>query len=360
MINDEILLLPRMDLACYAAAMWPPFQLAAHHCLIVNALEAVERGEIRRLMIFMPPRHGKSLLASHVFPSWYLGRHPDRSIIATCYGQELADDFGRRVRNMVTDPLHRAIFPEFRVADDSTSMRRFDTTAGGSYFAVGRGGPITGRGAHLLLIDDPLKGADEARSEVTRRALCEWYSSVAYTRLQTGGAVILISTRWHQDDLAGHLYSRTRMVGLSYVYQPSRNWMTASAWRAKRCGQRNIRSPISRTYEPRLAPAHLLPFTNSTRLPQKGRFSKDNGGVFTVSPQSFGASSQAGTQRLRKVRKATFLLAPYGVWPKTAITCCSSGAAKLNFRNSNGASLGWPNSGALIRYSSKIHPAVKV
>lgn len=203
--DDEVLLLARMDLACYATALWPPFELAAHHRCIVDKLEAVERGEIDRVMIFMPPRHGKSFLGTQVFAAWFLGRHPDRSIITACYGQELADDFGRQVRNLVSDPLHHAIFPEFRLADDSNSMRRFGTTAGGSYYAVGRGGPITGRGAHLLLIDDPLKDAEEARSEVIRRALHEWFSSVAYTRLQPGGAVVLISTRWHEDDLAGRL-----------------------------------------------------------------------------------------------------------------------------------------------------------
>lgn len=200
-----MLKLARLDLACYAIALNPKFELAWHHRLIADRLEAVERREISRLMIFMPPRHGKSLLGTQIFPAWFLGRHPDRSIITATYGQELADDFGRTVRNMVSDPFHRAIFPEFRLADDSASMRRFGTTAGGSYFAVGRGGSLTGRGAHLLLIDDPLKDAEEARSEATRRALHEWYSSVAYTRLQPGGAVVVISTRWHEDDLAGRL-----------------------------------------------------------------------------------------------------------------------------------------------------------
>jgi predicted phage terminase large subunit-like protein len=198
-------MLARVDLACYATALWPSFELAAHHRLIVDKLEAVERGDIRRLMIFMPPRHGKSLLGTQIFPAWFLGRHPDRSIITASYGQELADDFGRWVRNMVNDPMHRAIFPECRLADDATSMRRFSTTAGGSYYAVGRGGPITGRGAHLLMIDDPLKDAEEARSEVIRRVLHEWFLSVAYTRLQPGGAIVLISTLWHEDDLAGRL-----------------------------------------------------------------------------------------------------------------------------------------------------------
>jgi predicted phage terminase large subunit-like protein len=202
--NDEILILARSDLACYAAALWPPFKLAAHHNLIVDRLEAVERGDILRSMISMPPRHGKSLPASQIFPAWFLGRHPDRSIITACYGQELADDFGRHVRNMVSDPVHIAIFPECRLADDSTSMRRFGTTAGGSYYAVGRGGAITGRGANLLLIDDPLKDAEEASNAGTRRGH-EWFGTVAFTRLQPGGAAVLTSTRWHEDDLAGHL-----------------------------------------------------------------------------------------------------------------------------------------------------------
>ena len=210
MNNYEVLKLARRDLACYAIALWPRFELAAHHRLIVDRLEAVERGDIRRLMIFLPPRHGKSLIGSQIFPAWYLGRHPDRQVISATYGQELSDDFGRRVRNMVSDSLHRAIFPEFRLAADATSIHRFGTTAGGSYYAVGRGGPITGRGADLLLIDDPLKDAYEARSDLTRQGLHEWYSSVAYTRLQPGAAIVMISTRWHEDDLAGRLLRENR------------------------------------------------------------------------------------------------------------------------------------------------------
>ena len=139
MNNNELLTLARKDLACYAMAIWPKFQLAAHHRLIANHLEAVERGDIRRLMISMPPRHGKSLLTTQIFPAWYLGRRPDRAIISASYGQELADDFGRKVRDFVISPMHRAVFPECCVAD-AFSMRRFETTAGGSYYAVGRGG----------------------------------------------------------------------------------------------------------------------------------------------------------------------------------------------------------------------------
>jgi predicted phage terminase large subunit-like protein len=140
-----------------------------------------------------------------MFPAWYLGRNPDRFVISASYGQDLADDFGRKVRNLISSPLHRTVFPTCHLADDAASMRRFNTLAGGSYYAVGRGGPITGRGAHLLILDDLLKDREEAQSEAIRRGLREWYAHVAYTRLQPGAAIVLIATRWHEDDLAGRL-----------------------------------------------------------------------------------------------------------------------------------------------------------
>src|ERR1700693_2339585 len=126
-MNDQqnVLWLAHVDLACYAVALHRRFELAAHHKLIVDRLEAVERGETKRLMIFLPPRHGKSWLASQIFPAWYLGRHPDREIISATYGQELSDHFARRVRNMVSDSLHQAIFPQFRLVNDAASVRQF-------------------------------------------------------------------------------------------------------------------------------------------------------------------------------------------------------------------------------------------
>jgi predicted phage terminase large subunit-like protein len=202
---NELLSLARTSLAAYAPLMFPTFQLARHHSKLIRKLEDVEAGRIRRLMIFMPPRHGKSLLTTQIFPSWFLGRNPAKNVITATYSQDLSDDFGRVVRNFVSDPYARAVFPELKIAEDSNSMKRFMTNAGGAYYAVGRGAAITGRGADLLLIDDPLKDMEEARSENIRRTLHDWYSSVAYTRLQPDGAIILIQTRWHHDDLAGWL-----------------------------------------------------------------------------------------------------------------------------------------------------------
>jgi len=203
--HDDVLRLARASLAAYAPLVFPSYQVFKHHSLLIRKLEAVEAGEIRRLMVCMPPRHGKSLTTTEIFPPWYLGRHPDRSVITASYSQEFVEGFGRKVRNHVADPRTRSVFPELQLAEDSQSARRFDTTAGGSYFAVGRGGAITGRGGHLIVIDDPIKDAEEARSDAIRRQLHEWYSQVLYTRRQAETAIVLVSTRWNLDDLAGYL-----------------------------------------------------------------------------------------------------------------------------------------------------------
>ena len=195
----------RAGLLGYCQMMQPGFQEPPHVKLIASKLEAVERGEIKRLIICMPPRSGKSFVASKTFPAWYLGRSPTKFVIHCAYGQELAEDYGRDVRNQLLDPMYSEIFPDVRISEDSASIRRFHTTKSGVYFAVGVGSAITGRGAHLLLVDDPIKDAQEADSETARRTVQNWYRQVAYTRLMPGGAIVVISTRWHEDDLVGWL-----------------------------------------------------------------------------------------------------------------------------------------------------------
>ncbi len=195
----------RKSLIGYSVAMWPGYMPSWHHRKIANALERVARGECKRLMITLPPRHGKSMLASEFFPAWYLGQHPNRYIAHASYSQELVDGFGRKIRNQLKDELYTSLFPATVLSDDSSAQNKFNTGAGGAYFAVGVGGSLTGRGAHLLLIDDPIKDREEADSETIRQKLKDWYSSVAYTRLMPGGSIIVIQTRWHEDDLAGWL-----------------------------------------------------------------------------------------------------------------------------------------------------------
>lgn len=202
---SKVLDFARESLIAYAIAQYPLYRASWHHRQIAAALERVERGEINRLMIFVPPRHGKSMLTSEFFPPWYLGRGPHRYIISSTYSEDLAQDWGRKVRNQMQDDIHEAIFPECSLSEDSRSSLKIQTMQGGAYFAVGVGGPITGRGAHLFLIDDPVKNREEADSENERRKLKEWYTSTAYTRLMPGGAIVVIQTRWHEDDLAGWL-----------------------------------------------------------------------------------------------------------------------------------------------------------
>jgi predicted phage terminase large subunit-like protein len=199
----------RKHLLDYAKHMYPGYKDPGHIKLITKNLEALERGEVKRLAVFMPPRHGKSMLCSEFFPAWYLGNNPNEFIIQSTYAQELADDFGRKVRNQVQSEDFNQVFPQVTLRSDSTSAKRFHTMQGGTYSAVGAGGAITGRGAHLLIIDDPIKGREDAESEVQRRNLIEWYKSVAYTRLQPGGKIIIIQTRWHQEDLAGYVLNES-------------------------------------------------------------------------------------------------------------------------------------------------------
>jgi predicted phage terminase large subunit-like protein len=228
-------------LVAYAAYQWPGYTDAPHHRMIARHLEAVERGEITRLMITMPPRHGKSMLASEFFPAWYMGRNPDHYVVTATYAQELADDFGRKVKNQIEDASFQAIFPGVGLADDSKSAKRFHiegqlggyehhTGQRGAFYAVGVGGPLTGRGAHLLLIDDPVKNREDADSEVIRKKTKDWYTSTAYTRLMPGGRIVVIQTRWHEDDLSGWLLEDHQHEGWTVLNLPAINDNGEALW----------------------------------------------------------------------------------------------------------------------------------
>jgi predicted phage terminase large subunit-like protein len=188
------------------------YEPAQHHYLIADKLQRVANGEIKRLMIFMPPRHGKSELASRRFPAWYLGNNPSKQIIAASYTSDLATDFGREVRNIVKSHDYSNVF-NLSLSQDSAAANRWHTEQGGIYVAAGVGTAVTGRGADILLIDDPVKDREEAESELTREKTWNWYTSTAYTRLMPNGAVIVIQTRWHEDDLSGRLLEEQEKGG---------------------------------------------------------------------------------------------------------------------------------------------------
>lgn len=182
---------------------------AAHHLLLLDALEAVERGECPRLMVCMPPGSAKSTYTSQVFPGWYLGNRPQASVIAASHTQELAEKFGRRVRNIFASAEHRNVFG-VGVAEDSHAAGRWDTEKGGEYFAAGVGGSITGRRADLGVIDDPVKSREDADSERARDRAWDWYVNDFLTRLKPGASQIVVMTRWHDDDLGGRILERER------------------------------------------------------------------------------------------------------------------------------------------------------
>ena len=195
----------RERLIPYVQHTFPGYLAADHLSEIAEHLEAVERGEIDRLMIIEPPRHGKSLLTSQRFPLWYLGRNPSAEVIHASYGGDLVTDFGRNLRNLTYNPAHLDVFPTLQLAADSKASNRWHTRQGGIYVAAGVGGPITGRGGNLILIDDPVKNREEADSETIREKTWDWYTNDLYSRRLPGCAIILIQTRWHEDDLAGRL-----------------------------------------------------------------------------------------------------------------------------------------------------------
>lgn len=172
---------------------------------MAQELENVEKGLVDRLMILMPPRHGKSELSSIRFPAWYLGRNPDKRIISMSYSADLASEFGRKTRDLVENPLYGLVFPNVSINKNTRAVNAWDLTADGGYRGVGAQGGATGKGAHLFLIDDPIKNIEEAESEVYRAKLFKTFQAVAYTRLEDAGAIILIMTPWHKDDLAHRL-----------------------------------------------------------------------------------------------------------------------------------------------------------
>lgn len=223
----------KTSLIAFSRYTFPQYRPAEHHQIIAEKLEAVARGEIKRLRIHMPPRHGKSELASKRFPAFFMGQYPRRHVIAASYNSDLAADFGREVRNIVASSAYQAVF-NTSLAADSSAANRWHTGDGGMYAAVGIGTATTGRGAHILLIDDPFKDREEADSETHREKVWRWYTSTAYTRLESDitrgelteddelwqdlledidsgeaqpfeGAIVGICTRWHEDDWAGRV-----------------------------------------------------------------------------------------------------------------------------------------------------------
>ena len=205
-------ILARKHLLPFVSRFVNDYQAGWVHKDICSRLEKfsqdVKDGKSPRLMLFVPPRHGKSEIASIRFPGWHLGHNPTHEIMVCSYSASLSMGFSRKVREMLRDKSYQNVFNDTKLHKDSQSVESWLTTLGGGYMAAGVGGAITGKGAHILLVDDPIKNFEEADSVVTRESIWNWWTTTAYTRLAPGGGILVIQTRWHQDDLSGRLITQ--------------------------------------------------------------------------------------------------------------------------------------------------------
>jgi len=192
----------------FVQSMWPAFIEGEHHKIMANAFERVANGELKRLIINMPPRHTKSEFASYLFPAWFLGKYPEKKIIQTAHTAELAVGFGRKVRNLISNDDYQKVFKGVELSSDSKAAGRWNTNKGGDYFAIGVGGAVTGKGADVLVIDDPHSEQEAAVGQYNTDVydkVYEWYTSGPRQRLQPGGAIIIVMTRWSKRDLTGQI-----------------------------------------------------------------------------------------------------------------------------------------------------------
>ena len=200
----------------FVEKVWPTFISGRHHKIMAAAFERVARGELKRLIINMPPRHTKSEFASYLLPAWFLGRFPHKKVIQTSHTAELAVGFGRKVRNLVDSDVYTNIFPNLSLQVDSKAAGRWNTSKGGDYFAIGVGGAVTGKGADLLIIDDPHSEQEAALAATNPEVydkVYEWYTSGPRQRLQPGGSIVVVMTRWAQRDLTGQVIKSSAQRG---------------------------------------------------------------------------------------------------------------------------------------------------
>ena len=196
----------RDDLIEFCKKMMPDYKVGKHHRMLADELMAIADGKKDRVCVNIPPRHGKSQLVSIYYPAWFIGKFPNKKILMVSHTSDLAVDFGRKVRNIIDTQEYKSIFPTVVLAADSKSAGRWNTNSGGEYFACGVGSALAGRGADLLLVDDPHNEQDiiNGNLDVFEKAY-EWFTYGARTRLMPGGRVAIVQTRWHQDDLTGRV-----------------------------------------------------------------------------------------------------------------------------------------------------------
>ena len=241
----------------FVRSQWASFIHGRHHEIMAEAFEKVASGELKRLIINMPPRHTKSEFASYLFPAWFLGRYPNKKIIQTAHTAELSVGFGRKVRNLIQSEDYQKIFKGVALSADSKAAGRWNTNKGGEYFAIGVGGAVTGKGADVLVIDDPHSEQDAtigAYNPDVYDKVYEWYTSGPRQRLQPGGAIIIVMTRWSKRDLTGQIIKNsTQKEGSSEwevielpAIMPSGNPLWEEFWKKEEHLSLKAELPISK------------------------------------------------------------------------------------------------------------------
>jgi predicted phage terminase large subunit-like protein len=237
----------------FVKQMWPVFISGRHHKIMADAFERVARGELKRLIINMPPRHTKSEFASYLLPAWFLGKYPHKKVIQTAHTAELSVGFGRKVRNLVSSEEYRKIF-NVTLSSDSKAAGRWNTHEGGDYFAIGVGGAVTGKGADLLIIDDPHseQEAKQGNPEVYD-SVYEWYTSGPRQRLQPGASIIIVMTRWAKRDLTGQILKNSGKDGTDSweviefpAILPSGNVLWPEFWQRKELEAIRAELPVAK------------------------------------------------------------------------------------------------------------------
>jgi predicted phage terminase large subunit-like protein len=199
------------DLIDFAHAVYPNYSVGGHHRIMAKLFKDIVDGKKKRVIVAVPPRHGKSELTSYLFPAWFLGQKPDAKIIMATHTANLSEDFGKRVRNLIDSAEYREIFPKTLLAEDSKSAGSWNTTSGGKYFAAGVGGALAGRGADLVVIDDAHSEQDgKSNSKTVFEQAWSWYQTGPRQRLMWGGAIVVVGTRWSLLDLTGRLLDYQR------------------------------------------------------------------------------------------------------------------------------------------------------
>ena len=232
------------------------FRMGRHIELICDKLQQVDDGTCRRLMVFLPPRSSKSVICSKLFPAWYMGRHPNHEILSVSHSDQLSSDFGRAVRDLVGNEMFQTIFPEVKLRSDVRSAGKWQTNHNGVYVAAGVKTQIAGRGAHVAILDDVMSEED-AFSEAGRRYVKEWFPAGLRTRLMPSGSIVIINTRYHEDDICGWLLDNEKNASTADEILHPWEVIKIPAWLDEQAAKL-LDLPVGSSYFPEWKPDHVL------------------------------------------------------------------------------------------------------